>query len=441
MGSDKERAARTDAVRQPSSRAASVVAWVDARAESTNGTGADAPLGAHLLHQVTRAVRGDDRVCPVATSLVAVVFGSVASAVPLLVLGDRIARAVGPAVPFDRSDGGLATSVGIAGPVEGIEHDDVTGRSLGAARTGRMVLATDASDGFGELTAVVTVDQRVTGHPSPRGAGPSLQPLHRRSVHRYCATRAEGIPGLRPAGPGTTAAAPTAGSPVTTNLNILVVDPMATEGTGPGFALAATALLVERLGCRSATVTASPDEPLPMTVDGADVDLVVLVLDGAWVGRSPKWATGAWGLPARLTTAYVDKGVPVLAVSAGAGAGAIASCVAQGAFALFDLDSLAVAMRSLDGLSVDDARQVAELAFPDRFRALLGLTAGERRVLFYLTEGWPAQDIAEELVVSLTTVRTHIRSVLRKLEVRSQLAAVAIANSRDLEHHTVSANS
>ena len=42
--------------------------------------------------------------------------------------------------------------------------------------------------------------------------------------------------------------------------------------------------------------------------------------------------------------------------------------------------------------------------------------------------------------MSLTTVRSHIRSVLRKLEVRSQLAAVAIANSRDLEHHTVTAN-
>jgi hypothetical protein len=31
--------------------------------------------------------------------------------------------------------------------------------------------------------------------------------------------------------------------------------------------------------------------------------------------------------------------------------------------------------------------------------------------------------------------------VLRKLGVRSQLAAVAIANSRDLEHHKVTANS
>jgi DNA-binding NarL/FixJ family response regulator len=39
--------------------------------------------------------------------------------------------------------------------------------------------------------------------------------------------------------------------------------------------------------------------------------------------------------------------------------------------------------------------------------------------------------------VSLTTVRSHIRSILRKLEVRSQLAAVAVANSRDLEQHQV----
>jgi DNA-binding NarL/FixJ family response regulator len=68
------------------------------------------------------------------------------------------------------------------------------------------------------------------------------------------------------------------------------------------------------------------------------------------------------------------------------------------------------------------------------------LTAGERRILFYLTEGWAAQDIADELVVSLITLRSHIRSVLRKLEVRSQLAAVAIANSRDLEHHQVTAH-
>ena len=203
-------------------------------------------------------------------------------------------------------------------------------------------------------------------------------------------------------------------------------------------AATATASLLERLGCRTGTSGASPDEPLVLTVDGTDADLVVLVLDGAWVGHCPGWADGAWGLPARLTSAYVDKGVPVLAVGAGAGAGAVAACVVQGALALFDPDHLAEALGSLERLSVEEARQVAELEFPERFHALLGLTAGERRVLFYLTRGWTAQDIADELVVSLTTVRSHIRSVLRKLGVRSQLAAVAVASSRDLEHHDLS---
>lgn len=51
-------------------------------------------------------------------------------------------------------------------------------------------------------------------------------------------------------------------------------------------------------------------------------------------------------------------------------------------------------------------------------------------MLYYLTTGGSAQEIADEIVVSLATVRSHIRSVLRKLGVRSQLAAVALANRR-----------
>ncbi|HEY4928949.1 MAG TPA: helix-turn-helix transcriptional regulator [Acidimicrobiales bacterium] len=396
---------------------------------------------ARLLDQVSKAVRGDDRVCPVATSMVAVEFGSVASAVPLLVLGDRIARAVGPAL--HHSEGGPAPAVGMAGPVDGIspvDPDDVSRRSFGAARSGRSVLAVDASGGFRELTAAISVDEWVTGHSSPSGSGPSFQPLHRRTIVRYGAPRAVGTSGMRPTDLETKVTGPSGNSPSTGNLTVLVVDPMATAGRAPGFALSGSVTFVQRLGCHTATATVSPDDPLVTTVDGTEVDLVVLVLDGSWVGRSPNWETGAWGLPARLTTAYVDKGIPVLAVSAGAGAGAIASCVVQGAFALFNLDSLSEALRSLNGMSLQDARQVAELAFSGPFRSLLGLTAGERRVLFYLTEGWAAHDIAEELVVSLTTVRSHIRSVLRKLEVRSQLAAVAIANSRDLESHSASAS-
>ena len=53
------------------------------------------------------------------------------------------------------------------------------------------------------------------------------------------------------------------------------------------------------------------------------------------------------------------------------------------------------------------------------------LTVRERDVLAALADGQSADDIAATRYVALTTVRSQIRSVLTKLGVRSQLAAVA----------------
>ena len=61
------------------------------------------------------------------------------------------------------------------------------------------------------------------------------------------------------------------------------------------------------------------------------------------------------------------------------------------------------------------------------------LTRREREVLARLVEGHRAQVVADEFVVSLATVRTQIRAILGKLEVSSQLEAVAayrLANQR-----------
>ncbi|MFZ6005299.1 MAG: response regulator [Actinomycetota bacterium] len=55
------------------------------------------------------------------------------------------------------------------------------------------------------------------------------------------------------------------------------------------------------------------------------------------------------------------------------------------------------------------------------------LTAREREVLSLLAEGLPNKDIAERLVVSLNTVRTHVQNVLSKLQAHSKLEAVAVA--------------
>ncbi|WP_249266153.1 MULTISPECIES: LuxR C-terminal-related transcriptional regulator [unclassified Pseudonocardia] len=60
---------------------------------------------------------------------------------------------------------------------------------------------------------------------------------------------------------------------------------------------------------------------------------------------------------------------------------------------------------------------------------LAALTRREREVLDLLAGGMRAQAIANHFVVSLPTVRTQVRAVLGKLEVGSQLEAVALVRS------------
>ena len=60
---------------------------------------------------------------------------------------------------------------------------------------------------------------------------------------------------------------------------------------------------------------------------------------------------------------------------------------------------------------------------------LAQLTKRERQVLDALVAGKRAKVIAEESYVSIATVRSQIRSILAKLNVRSQLEAVALVKS------------
>ncbi|MFC0433229.1 response regulator [Kutzneria buriramensis] len=89
----------------------------------------------------------------------------------------------------------------------------------------------------------------------------------------------------------------------------------------------------------------------------------------------------------------------------------------------------AAAGRSM--LSEQERRELVELARgdQDRTRLLDRLTTREREVLDRLAAGQRAAKVAEEFVVSVATVRSQIRSILAKLEVGSQLEAVALARS------------
>ncbi len=72
--------------------------------------------------------------------------------------------------------------------------------------------------------------------------------------------------------------------------------------------------------------------------------------------------------------------------------------------------------------------RMARVSQRRKMRPFEALTRRESETLQRLSAGEVAGTIAEEWVVSLSTVRSHIRSVLLKLGVSSQLEAVAMAH-------------
>jgi len=381
---------------------------------------------------IRRAVRADDRICPLTTSRLAIEFGASAGGVLPEVLGERLARALDNGPSTRNAPALVATSIGVAEPGPHLAPADLTRRAVAAARAGTSFLATRPGDASPGRLAAVTVDRLVAPVPDTADPRVTFQAIHHRSMRPL---ELGGSPHFREPVLVTDPRPPdpsVASGPSTIDLSVLVVDPMGAADRVPGLAAQAAAAVADRSGCRTVGLVVAPDDPPPSTIDGRPVDLAIVLLDGGWGHAPSHWASGTWGVPARVAASFCGAGVTVLSLSVGAGAGALASCVAQGAIPLFSPDQLPHALRSLGSPSGDEAPPDAELHLSEKFRALVGLTASERRVLFYLTEGWSAQDMTDELVVSLTTVRSHIRSVLRKLGVRSQLAAVALANSRDL---------
>ena len=119
----------------------------------------------------------------------------------------------------------------------------------------------------------------------------------------------------------------------------------------------------------------------------------------------------------------------------------LAECLEAGATGLIDkatpFDQLVEAVREVAELgSLIPVQQRHELmselrrqraADRARLEPFERLTSREQQVLAGLVEGKSAEKIAEDAFVSLATVRSQIRAILLKLDVNSQLAAVAMA--------------
>jgi DNA-binding NarL/FixJ family response regulator len=82
------------------------------------------------------------------------------------------------------------------------------------------------------------------------------------------------------------------------------------------------------------------------------------------------------------------------------------------------------------GGSYVDPRLDRILLSPRATAQLPQLSPREREIMHLMAEGMTAEQIANELSLSVETIRTHVRNVIRKLQARNRVHAIALALER-----------
>ena len=151
---------------------------------------------------------------------------------------------------------------------------------------------------------------------------------------------------------------------------------------------------------------------------------------------------GRFGDGVNLIGPLAKAGINVVVLTASEELGRWGGCMRLGARRVLPKSgalqqALATVRRLHQGLPVTSRDELETLldawarerqAHDDLRRRLDLLTPRERQVLGALIEGRTVRAISQESVVSEATVRTQVKSILNKLEVSSQLAAVGMAN-------------
>jgi two-component system, NarL family, nitrate/nitrite response regulator NarL len=206
--------------------------------------------------------------------------------------------------------------------------------------------------------------------------------------------------------------------------DVVIVDDHGLLAQSLVFALRADGLTVERCSELSA-------EGIVGMVESLEPEVVLLDLDlGGNLGSSTSMipALTATGTKVVMVTGVTDRVRLAECIQAGA-TGVIAKSepferLVEGVRHVVDDGDLLSPQQREDYLSELRRHRSAQR---QRFKLFDQLTPREMQVLAALIDGQSAEQIAAEAFVSITTVRSQIRSVLSKLGVNSQLAAVALA--------------
>ena len=202
---------------------------------------------------------------------------------------------------------------------------------------------------------------------------------------------------------------------------------------------------------------------LTLSLEGYDVRRLVLPEEGGSIATlrsaalraNPRTVLldldlGRFGDGAALIAPLARAGANVVVVTGSSDLGRWGACVRQGARKVLSKgrplqETLATVRRLHQGLPVMSSEELESLldayreeraASEDVRRRLEMLTPREKQVLSRLIEGHNVRDIARTSVVSEATVRTQVKSILGKLEVSSQLAAVGLAHQVDWQPQT-----
>jgi DNA-binding NarL/FixJ family response regulator len=92
---------------------------------------------------------------------------------------------------------------------------------------------------------------------------------------------------------------------------------------------------------------------------------------------------------------------------------------------------VAIPPRMLPSLLTNLVRRRHELGVA--VRAVSALTSREREILLMLADGASNDRIAERLVISPQTVRTHVQNLLRKLDLHSRVEAAAFVHANRID--------
>ncbi len=193
---------------------------------------------------------------------------------------------------------------------------------------------------------------------------------------------------------------------------------------------------------------------LALTVEGYDVRRIVMsgeataaTVLAAAIRLRPRIVLldldlGRLGDGVRLVAPLAKSGAAVVVVTASDEMSRWGHCIARGARKVLSKsrplnDTLSTVRKLNQGTSVMDVEererllavwQTEQERTGDLSTRLERLTGREQQVLGNLMEGRTVREISRASVVSEATVRTQVKSILAKLEVSSQLAAVGVAH-------------